>query len=446
MLGGLAGHPRHLRRRHPRPPGPGDHPRPRPRAPGLHRRQRPRHLRRHGPRLRRGGRLPPRPGLAGTLKRNPSRAGREDPAHAGGHTLEHPARTAAGVSAGPGLRSGAETRPDARLRLFPAGNPRRIRLGRRSLGPDRHGDRPEPLPRRCCGRRERHLDFTCTCPAWKPDANCKHVVCAALTIKNLLNPGSFMVQGWDAGKREALLRQIESGGGAAPRRPTAARERVARRKRLRRRPDADAAADFAIAIVPGDRSPTSCSARRPAGAGAPRLRGLPAGAARSALAVPAARPVRQAAAARAVSREPRRRTPAAAADPGGSAGAALSPRAGRCRPHRTRRPARGRPRRESLPARGKRAAGRADRRRPRARRRGRRHFGGDRPARLADLERDRRRAPAPRPEDEPLLPERGRSRTTSRRATRNSPRPRWPNCSAGSRSITRRTRARRRRP
>ena len=26
------------------------------------------------------------------------------------------------------------------------------------------------------------LDFTCTCPAWKPEANCKHVVCAALTI------------------------------------------------------------------------------------------------------------------------------------------------------------------------------------------------------------------------------------------------------------------------
>jgi len=95
-----------------------------------------------------------------------------------------------------------------------------------------------------------HLDFTCTCPAWKPDANCKHVVCAALTIKNLLNPGSFLVQGWAAGKREALLRQIEPGADDG----TVAAERPPLTRKSNARPASHTTApgdDFAIAIVPG---------------------------------------------------------------------------------------------------------------------------------------------------------------------------------------------------
>ncbi len=96
-----------------------------------------------------------------------------------------------------------------------------------------------------------HLDFTCTCPAWKPDAHCKHVVCAAMTIKNLLNHGSFVVEGWDSGRREHLLRQIESGAPDEPP-PEAARGIVAPRASvgatIRR---AAAVEGFAVAIVPG---------------------------------------------------------------------------------------------------------------------------------------------------------------------------------------------------
>jgi non-specific serine/threonine protein kinase len=95
------------------------------------------------------------------------------------------------------------------------------------------------------------LEFACTCPAWGPLDNCKHVVCAALTIKNLLNPGSFTVQGWGPGKREALLRQIEA---ATPGDTLAA----AARGRVERGASAASAnrkqaagTGFAVAIAPG---------------------------------------------------------------------------------------------------------------------------------------------------------------------------------------------------
>jgi len=96
-----------------------------------------------------------------------------------------------------------------------------------------------------------HLDFTCTCPAWKPDAHCKHVVCAVLTLKNLLNPGSFVVQDWSAVKREALLRQIEpetAGDLVALAEPGSAAP-ISRAKPAI--PEKATGDDFSIAIVPG---------------------------------------------------------------------------------------------------------------------------------------------------------------------------------------------------
>ncbi|MDH3975904.1 MAG: SNF2-related protein, partial [Deltaproteobacteria bacterium] len=35
------------------------------------------------------------------------------------------------------------------------------------------------------------LKYYCTCPAWSPGQNCKHVVCAVITIKNLVNESHF---------------------------------------------------------------------------------------------------------------------------------------------------------------------------------------------------------------------------------------------------------------
>lgn len=36
-----------------------------------------------------------------------------------------------------------------------------------------------------------NLEYTCDCPAWSRSKNCKHVVCAIITIKNLFHPDSF---------------------------------------------------------------------------------------------------------------------------------------------------------------------------------------------------------------------------------------------------------------
>jgi len=37
------------------------------------------------------------------------------------------------------------------------------------------------------------LKFGCNCPAWQPGDNCKHVVCALVAVKNILNPDFFNV-------------------------------------------------------------------------------------------------------------------------------------------------------------------------------------------------------------------------------------------------------------
>ncbi len=98
----------------------------------------------------------------------------------------------------------------------------------------------------------RDLDFACTCPAWEPGRNCKHIVCSLLTVKNLLNPGSFMVQGWLPGKREVLLRQIESGAAKARQQVPPALATSARAPAAKSTGRTDpAGSGYAIAIVPG---------------------------------------------------------------------------------------------------------------------------------------------------------------------------------------------------
>ncbi len=53
------------------------------------------------------------------------------------------------------------------------------------------------------------LGVTCDCPAWSPATNCKHVVCAFLTAKNLLDPEAFRLPGPDLRNPAALLGQLE---------------------------------------------------------------------------------------------------------------------------------------------------------------------------------------------------------------------------------------------
>src|SRR3990172_3623815 len=38
-----------------------------------------------------------------------------------------------------------------------------------------------------------NLNYKCTCPAWSPFGNCKHVICTLITIKNILNPTHFSI-------------------------------------------------------------------------------------------------------------------------------------------------------------------------------------------------------------------------------------------------------------
>ena len=239
-----------------------------------------------------------------------------------------------------------------------------------------------------------HLDFTCTCPAWKPAAHCKHVVCAALTIKNLLNPGSFVVQDWTSAKRDALLRQIESEtagdtvAGSRTIRPECAeiaRQTVDSQENDRRR---FLVRDRARAA---DRRRLS-RARRSAGAGAPRLRGLPPGVAR--LLSPYLR----------LDLYGKLRLlvqylanhggehPLLLKTPAGDRLCAISPqRTMPPAPNSTPGPRASAPRKSFCSE--ERTPGRTDRRRPRTRRRGRRHLGGDRSSRVADLERDHRAFP-----------------------------------------------------
>jgi len=50
------------------------------------------------------------------------------------------------------------------------------------------------------------LDFECTCPVWSRQAQCKHVVCALVTVKNILDPKVF-----DTGRQSAEYRRMFSG-------------------------------------------------------------------------------------------------------------------------------------------------------------------------------------------------------------------------------------------
>lgn len=52
------------------------------------------------------------------------------------------------------------------------------------------------------------LASSCTCPAWMERSTCKHVVCAVVTIKNLIQPEVFRIPGDDAARRRPLLRDL----------------------------------------------------------------------------------------------------------------------------------------------------------------------------------------------------------------------------------------------
>ncbi len=50
--------------------------------------------------------------------------------------------------------------------------------------------------------------FICSCPAWSYHSNCKHVVCAMMTMMNLLDPGSFKVEDSSETVRQRLLLEL----------------------------------------------------------------------------------------------------------------------------------------------------------------------------------------------------------------------------------------------
>jgi non-specific serine/threonine protein kinase len=52
------------------------------------------------------------------------------------------------------------------------------------------------------------LASSCTCPAWMERSTCKHVVCAVVTIKNLIQPEVFRLPGDDGLGRRPLLRDL----------------------------------------------------------------------------------------------------------------------------------------------------------------------------------------------------------------------------------------------
>ena len=52
------------------------------------------------------------------------------------------------------------------------------------------------------------LRCACSCPAWTPSSNCKHVICSIMTIKNLLHPDTFRIPGYDDSNRTFLLQSL----------------------------------------------------------------------------------------------------------------------------------------------------------------------------------------------------------------------------------------------
>ena len=56
------------------------------------------------------------------------------------------------------------------------------------------------------------LEYVCNCPAWMPTTQCKHVICALLTIINLLDPLHFKVAGHNPDRLEKLRGALLSGG------------------------------------------------------------------------------------------------------------------------------------------------------------------------------------------------------------------------------------------
>lgn len=54
------------------------------------------------------------------------------------------------------------------------------------------------------------LSYSCDCPAWDPYSNCKHTVCALITIKNLFDSSSFRNVSQDEERRKHLLADLFS--------------------------------------------------------------------------------------------------------------------------------------------------------------------------------------------------------------------------------------------
>jgi non-specific serine/threonine protein kinase len=67
------------------------------------------------------------------------------------------------------------------------------------------------------------LFISCDCPAWSTETNCKHVVCAFLTAKNLLDPEAFRLPGPGLQNRAELLAQLEGRPKPFPKPPRVAR-------------------------------------------------------------------------------------------------------------------------------------------------------------------------------------------------------------------------------
>ena len=64
---------------------------------------------------------------------------------------------------------------------------------------------------------EDELAYFCPCPAWEPSLNCKHVICAILTVVNLLDPIHFKVSGHQPRRLEKLRMVLLAGENGNPR-------------------------------------------------------------------------------------------------------------------------------------------------------------------------------------------------------------------------------------
>jgi len=60
------------------------------------------------------------------------------------------------------------------------------------------------------------LSYFCPCPAWTPVTNCKHVICAILTVVNLLDPAHFNVSTHQPRRLEKLRTALLAGNNGAP--------------------------------------------------------------------------------------------------------------------------------------------------------------------------------------------------------------------------------------